>query len=219
MNINSSIDTKENNKIKVLNLYAGLGGNRTLWTNCDVTAVEINPILTDLYSQRFPFDKVIVADAHEYLLNNFQDYDFIWSSPPCQTHSKARSIGVPKYPDLKLYEEIIFLQKYCKKYFLVENVEPYYKPLLPYQKRGRHLFWSNFHIPYFKTESVNFGNIKNEYQKLCQYHNYILPHKIGIKNRVQILRNMVHYNTGNEIFCFLQNILNSNSPVQIDLFS
>ena len=28
--------------MKVLNLYAGIGGNRKLWTNCEVTAVELD---------------------------------------------------------------------------------------------------------------------------------------------------------------------------------
>ena len=28
--------------IKVLNLYSGLGGNRRLWDNCEVTAVELD---------------------------------------------------------------------------------------------------------------------------------------------------------------------------------
>jgi len=78
---------------KVLNLYACLGGNRLLWDNCDVTAVELDPELARLYSERFPNDTVIIADAHEYLLQHYKEFDFIWSSPPCPTHSKARFWG------------------------------------------------------------------------------------------------------------------------------
>lgn len=75
--------------MKVLNLYACLGGNRLLWKDCEVTAVELDPELARLYQERFPDDKVIVTDAHQYLLDHYKEFDFIWSSPPCPTHSKV----------------------------------------------------------------------------------------------------------------------------------
>ena len=105
--------------MRILNLYACLGGNRYKWdevTDVEVTAVEWDEELARLYQERFPKDKVIVADAHQYLLDHYKDFDFIWSSPPCPTHSKSRYWGfgkngkMPVFPDLKLYEEIIFLQ-------------------------------------------------------------------------------------------------------------
>ena len=98
--------------MKVLNLYACLGGNRLLWDNCEVTAVELDEELARLYQERFPNDKVIVADAHQYLLDHYKEYDFIWSSPPCPTHSrfnysmKTNKVWKMKYPDMKLYEGI-----------------------------------------------------------------------------------------------------------------
>ena len=107
------------NKIKILNLYACLGGNRYKWNevaDIEVTAVELDPDIAKLYKERFPNDIVIIEDAHQYLLNHYKDFDFIWSSPPCPTHSKARYWGFgknglkPCYPDMKLYEEIIFLK-------------------------------------------------------------------------------------------------------------
>ena len=145
-------------KIKVLNLYACLGGNRLKWdtvANIDVTAVELDPVLAELYQERFPSDKVIIADAHHFLLDHYKDYDFIWTSPPCPTHSRAafgsrksdKSNHAPVYPDLKLYEEVIFLQNYFSGKFCVENVIPYYDPLIPAHKRGRHLYWTNFVLP------------------------------------------------------------------------
>ena len=107
-------------KYKILNLYASLGGNRYKWDevsdDIEVTAVELDPELARLYQERFPNDKVIVADAHQYFLDHYQEFDFIWSSPPCPTHSRARFWGFgangknPIYPDMKLYQEIIFLQ-------------------------------------------------------------------------------------------------------------
>jgi DNA (cytosine-5)-methyltransferase 1 len=46
--------------MKVLNLYAGIGGNRKLWKDCEVTAVELNPEVAEIYKYFFPEDKIIV---------------------------------------------------------------------------------------------------------------------------------------------------------------
>ena len=76
--------------MKILNLYACLGGNRYKWGNeHEIVAVEWDEELAKLYKERFPNDEVVVADAHEYLLKNFRSFDFIWSSPPCPSHSRA----------------------------------------------------------------------------------------------------------------------------------
>ena len=146
--------------MKILNLYACLGGNRYKWdevADVEVTAVEWDEELAKLYQERFPNDKVIVADAHQYLLDHYKYFDFIWSSPPCPTHSRARGWNTKVktvYPDMKLYEEILLLETISKgkdarfkgKY-VVENVIPYYEPLIPANKRGRHLYWTNFLLP------------------------------------------------------------------------
>lgn len=142
--------------IKVLNLYAGIGGNRKLWDDVDVTAVEYNPQIAKVYETLYPNDKVIVTDAHQYLLEHFKEFDFIWTSPPCPTHSCIRKMGCnpmkgqdegqnkPLFPDMKLYEEIIFLEHYFKGNYAVENVMPYYEPLIKAKKLQRHLFWTNY---------------------------------------------------------------------------
>ena len=120
--------------VRVLNLYACLGGNRLLWENCEVTAVELDTELARLYKERFPNDNVVIADAHQYLLEHYKDFDFIWSSPPCPSHSRARYWSSSNYdttteaiyPDMKLYEEILFLQHYYRTgKYVVENVIPY----------------------------------------------------------------------------------------------
>ena len=82
--------------MKILNLYAGIGGNRKLWGDShEITAVEIDKDIASIYQTHFPQDKVIVGDAHQYLLDHYKEFDFIWSSPPCPTHSKARfGLGV-----------------------------------------------------------------------------------------------------------------------------
>ncbi len=137
--------------MKILNLYAGIGGNRKLWGDeHEITAVEHNPAIADIYKDFFPRDKVIVGDAHQYLLEHFSEFDFIWTSPPCQSHSRinfsGRSRGAYKFPDMKLYEEILFLKHWFKGKFVVENVRSYYTPLITPQEVQSHYFWSNFNI-------------------------------------------------------------------------
>lgn len=139
--------------MKILNAYAGLGGNRRLWSGHGVVAVEYNDQIADIYKKNFPDDEVVVGDAHQYILDHYMEFDFIWSSPPCQSHSKARMWASkggrykPKYPDMTLYQEILFLRHYVDKKWVIENVVPYYDPLIsPTQRIGRHLLWSNFNI-------------------------------------------------------------------------
>ena len=138
--------------MKILNLYAGIGGNRKLWGgDIEVTAVELNPDIAKIYQDFFPDDKVIVGDAHQYLLDHFQEYDFIWSSPPCPTHSRMNHLlsvkgNKIKYPDMGLYQEIILLETFFKGFYCVENVMTYYDPLIQPKISGRHYLWSNFYI-------------------------------------------------------------------------
>ncbi|MGA2130625.1 MAG: DNA cytosine methyltransferase [Candidatus Pacearchaeota archaeon] len=152
----------ETKTIKILNLYAGIGGNRKLWTgDIEVTAVENVPEIAKIYQDFFPNDKVIVTDAHQFLLEHFKEFDFIWSSPPCPSHSRINTMLVngrgfkAKFPDMKLYEEILFLQAYFKGKWIVENVRSFYTPLIKPQERGRHYYWSNFEIGYLgKSKKV-----------------------------------------------------------------
>jgi DNA (cytosine-5)-methyltransferase 1 len=184
--------------MRVLNLFAGIGGNRKLWTDVDVTAVEINPKIAEVYASNFPGDDIIVGDAHKFLETNYSQYDFIWSSPPCQSHSrmvKATRHNVVRYPDMMLYQEIILLQQFFKGKWIVENVVPYYKPLIDAQRVGRHLFWSNFYIhqfdepkfPEFITSQDTTGFKKwlgIEYEGNIYYD--------GNHDPGQVLRNAVH---------------------------
>ena len=141
--------------MKILNLYACLGGNRYKWNevkeDIKVTAIELDPEAARLYQERFPNDTVIVADAHQYLLDHYKEFDFIWSSPPCPTHSRfqisMKNKRKMKYPDMKLYQEIIFLDTFFDGKYVVENVIPYYTPLISAKKRDRHLYWTNFNLP------------------------------------------------------------------------
>lgn len=154
--------------LKCLNLYAGIGGNRKNWKDVEVTAVEFNPEIAQVYEDHFPDDILLIEDAHEYLLKNYSQFDFIWSSVPCQTHSRARkwAFGGGKteavYPDMKLWQEIIFLQHYFKGKWVVENVTPYYDSLIPGRQIGRHMFWSNFYFPSFESNDSDIHSGKEE---------------------------------------------------------
>jgi len=190
--------------LKILNLYSGLGGNRKLWRNVQVTSVENSEEIANVYRNLYPQDTLIVGDAHQYLLDHFKEFDFIWASPPCQTHSSFRqNICVkyrgtpPVYPDMRLWQEIVFLQANCETKWVVENVKPYYTPLIPPTANlERHYFWSNFSISDKKFSGVKIRTA--QIPDLQVYHgldlsNYRLP------NKRQVLRNCVHYDLGDYI--------------------
>lgn len=145
-------------ELKVLNLYAGIGGNRKLWQDVEVTAVEYDPKIAAIYQDFFPNDTVIVGDAHQYLLDHYKEFDFIWASPPCPTHSGVNNFlnpqGIVRYPDMQLWQEIIFLKHFAKGMYCIENVKSYYEPFIKPQISGRHYFWANFKIPKMRTNAT-----------------------------------------------------------------
>ena len=215
--------------IKVLNLYACLGGNRYKWENCEVTAVELDVELARLYQERFPNDKVIVADAHQYLLDHYKEFDFIWSSPPCPSHSRARFWGFgkngkkPIYPDMTLYQEIIFLEYHFQGKYVVENVIPYYEPLIPAQERDRHLYWTNFKLPNNVNGRVkHFGDSKNgateSLESWSEFHDYDFSKYKGEQLLLKIARNLVDYEAGLTIYNTAMGIVTSNKIEQKQLF-
>ncbi len=218
-----SIARVTSSPFRVLNLYACLGGNRLLWENCEVTAVEWDEELAKLYQERFPNDKVIVADAHQYLLDHYEEFDFIWTSPPCPSHSRLalsnKGRTKSKYPDFKLYEEIVFLQNYFEGKFCVENVIPYYEPLITAQKRGRHLYWTNFNLPRIdEPKNGIIGNGKDRVAKLSKFHNYDFRKYKGKQPVCKIAANLVHYETGKIIFNTARGIIENSKSNQVAMF-
>ena len=192
---------------KTLNLYAGIGGNRKLWDCNNITAVEIDENIAAIYKNFFPNDELIVGDAHEYLLDHFSEFDFIWSSPPCQSHSSFRQNICVRYrgteavyPDMKLYQEIIFLRNNFKGIWVIENVKPYYEPLIkPDYILQRHLFWSNIIVPekIFGKDVIRKAQIPDLQKK----HGYDLS-EYKLKNKRQVLRNCVSPELGLYVFDF-----------------
>jgi len=218
---------KEKSPFRVLNLYACLGGNRLLWDNCEVTAVELDPELARMYQERFPTDTVIVSDAHQYLLDHYKEFDFIWSSPPCPSHSRARfwsssnydTTTEPVYPDLRLYEEALFLKHYFKGKYVVENVIPYYEPLIPCQKRGRHIYFCNFVLPANLGErEIQVGAGSDEVKRLCEFHDYDFYQYKGEQRIDKIARNLVDYEAGKTIFDTARGIIQKSKTNQIEMF-
>jgi len=209
---------------RVLNLYAGIGGNRQLWGNdFEITAVECNENIAKVYNNLYPNDNLIVGDAHEYLLNNYENFDFIWTSPPCPTHSRmCWAKKTKEYIDFKLYQEIILLKSWFKGKWVVENVVPYYEPLIkPTVALGRHPFWANFQIQYkefnnidisrsnaddlMKERSIDFSIfdvIKNVPENRSKHNRF---------ERLQLVRNMVNPEIGLHIInCALKEVKQAN---------
>jgi len=188
-------------KIKVLNLYAGVGGNRKLWENVEVTAIEYDENIAATYKHFFPNDEVIVCDAHKYLVEHYKEFDFIWASPPCQSHSRIRFMNQtqnkPIYPDMKLYQEILFLKHYFKGLWVVENVKGFYEPLIVPQTIGSHYYWSNYKIPVkIERESRKHNGTIAEKEKRKGFD---LSNINGI-DKQQVLRNCVEPEMGLYVF-------------------
>lgn len=195
--------------MKVLNLYAGLGGNRKLWKDVEVTAVENNSEVAKIYQEFFPNDKVVVADAHQYLLDHYKEFDFIWSSTPCQTHSKWAKVNhfrkdrKPKYPDLRLWQEIVFLKEFApyNLKWVIENVKPFYKIILPGRLVNRHMFWSNFLITQTRLpKRKNLDRITKK--QLADWLGFPNLKTILLTNHEprQLYRNCVHPKLGLHVF-------------------
>jgi len=199
--------------MKVLNLYAGIGGNRKLWKDVEVTAVEIDEQIASIYRDFFPNDEMIITDAHSYLEKHYDEgWDFIWSSPPCPSHSRVRNFaGVgkgqvePIYPNLELYEEIIFLTRLSESKgidfqgsWVVENVVSYYEPLIRPQKLHNHYFWANFYIPKIQFE----GNRRHHssVEELEEYKGFDLSeYDLSRDKKVKLLRSAIHPELGKHI--------------------
>jgi len=147
----------------------------------------------------------------------------IWSSPPCPTHSKARFARKEStkavYPDMKLYAEIIFLKHNFKGKYIVENVIPYYEPLIPAKKIGRHLYWTNFNLPNNLNERK--GGIiegKNEVKKLCEFHEIDISSYKGSQRKDKIARNLVDFEAGRTILEIALGIIRKSNIKQTELF-
>ena len=102
------------------------------------------------------------------------------------------------FPDMKLYEEILFLQGYFKGKYVVENVKSWYKPLIEPKLLQRHYFWTNFDIPQkeFKKDRIRITGGRNlkegEAIKIMEDNLGINLSSIKTSNKRLMLRNCVN---------------------------
>ena len=194
--------------MKILNLYAGVGGNRKLWGDKhDITSVEFDEKIANQYHKLYPNDKLIVADAHQYLLDHYEEFDFIWSSPPCQTHSRANYfinyITKSRYPKMELWQEILFLKTFFKGKYCVENVISYYEHFIPPTTEiGRHYLWSNFYIPKIKLPKNEVGTMMKKYSKTIKHaHSKPLTERNAVNSKLglHILNRALEINIANNV--------------------
>lgn len=200
--------------MKILILFGGIGGNRTLWGDeHEITAIENDSDIANIYKKRFPEDILYKTDALEFVENKLDNYDFIWASPECKTHSRLnlplakQRNKMPVIPDDKsLYGLIRWLKKFCHGMWVVENTQDYLGFLIrPTVNLGRHFYWSNFPIPVKKFSILKDMDHKS-WRQLCEFHSInpaLLPNTLiwdrNHDKRRTILRNCVDYRIGKYI--------------------
>ena len=169
--------------------------------------MELDEDAIAVYSDYFPDDRIVQKDAHAYLREHFHEYDVIWASPPCPTHSHVRNVAnvgrgqsPPVYPDMDLYEEIIFLQQAKESNwnewdgeYVVENVKSYYDPLIEPQEISRHYLWASFAI-----HPIDVPAQKAEDMRHCeQLFGFDLRlYNMPTKKKGTLLKNCVHPKLG-----------------------
>ena len=126
-----------------------------------------------------------------------------------------------KYPDMTLYQEILFLKHIYNGKYVVENVTPYYEPLIPAKKRGRHLYWTNFNLPNSLNERDDINGIigkTNDLDKLCKFHKIDLSSYKGTQPKIKIAKNLVDYEAGKTILDTALGIITRSNQEMPSLF-
>ena len=102
---------------------------------------------------------------------------------------------------------------------MVENVIPYYQPLIPAKKRGRHLYWTNFNLPNSLNErKAAIMEGKDEVTRWCEFHDYNFRQYKGSQRTDKIARNLVDYEAGRTILETVLNIEKKNNTSQVSIF-
>jgi len=187
--------------VRVLNAYAGIGGNRHLWPdNWEVTAVELDERIAAVYARRYPADTVIVDDAHAYVLEHAAEFAAVWTSPPCPTHSRFAKVNASRYgkklePDPRLMAEVAHLSSIDVAY-VVENVHTYYRPaILPDLVTDRHYYWMStpplMLAPVERTIIGTWEGYSTSADDLADAYGLPRLERSSVPNRVRAMRNAV----------------------------
>jgi DNA (cytosine-5)-methyltransferase 1 len=115
---------------------------------------------------------------------------------------------LPRYPNMELYQEIIFLTHFFRGQWCIENVIGYYEPLITPTGIAKHYVWSNFYIRAYQIKSRGHHN---RIEAAQQKKGFYIEHYGGI-DKEQVLRNCVEPELG-------LHILNSARKENEDLFT
>jgi len=120
--------------------------------------------------------------------------------------NKGTRHKIIRYPDMRLYQEILLLKHFFKGKWVVENVNSYYDPLIKPYEISRHYYWSNFILSKVKTDVAKFtltnGTNKETYKQQIER----LSKELGFDvsdydgDKRTILRNCVEPKVALEIF-------------------
>jgi len=191
-------------RIKILDLFCGLGGVAKGFQKYldehnieyEYIAVDIDSLVLKAHKCNNPKSHVILRDAYSFTDDELKEFDFIWASPPCQSHSRANHIWKRYNPDMRLYDLIRQLNGVGKP-FVVENVIPYYKPpIKPSYRIDRHFLWTNIKLPLFIEKVKRPPLHKMGIKELAKYHDVMidcLPQEWDPRTKRQHLRNMVNW--------------------------
>lgn len=165
-------------------------------------------MIAETYRDNFPDDTIIVKDVLSFVkTEDISIYDFIWTSPPCTTHTMWTMTRGYNIPDLtSLYGLILFFGYILKDTnWIVENVRPWYTPLInPTFKLGRHYFWSNRKIPEkdFKDENERYNIYRSSFGQLSKLYQLNVDRikSLNKLDRRQIVRNIVSPEIGLYVF-------------------
>lgn len=125
--------------------------------------------------------------------------------PPCPTHSVLQMTRYYdeklKYPDMTLYQEIIWLQSFYKGKWVIENVKPYYKPLIqPTFVMERHCYWSSDFIMAQEHTDGAYTDIRDDVHAMEKAYGYDLSKYARTVEVRKVLRNAVKPEDGKYIF-------------------